>query len=444
MTQSLWQILYNWLVQPLIAASARVLALTNANIKAGLDGRRGLWQRIETQLQQRDDTKPLLWFHVSSAGEFLQAQPVLERCAQHGYECAVTFTSVNGYKWAQRAKFQDDRRPVVVDYLPFDSTRSVRRLLRLLQPAAIVYVKFDLWPNLIWQARRAGIPQYLISATLQPRSKRLTSAPGRSLYRHLYACLDGIFAVTEADRQRFLATNPEHPNIQTVGDTRFDSVLDRKKRVPPPSLPDYIQGKFIFIAGSTWPPDEAVIFPALQAALEQFPDLLLIIVPHEPTDEHVRHSETFFADAPVERLTQLQPAPSRPPRVIVGDTVGVLSSLYAVGALAYVGGAFTTGVHNVMEPCAMGLPVIFGPKHYNSPEAGDILQRGLAFTVNTADDFRTLLFRFLQQPDECRQLGQQAAQVIAQQAGVADRCFQLITQPDGDRIERKTHTPTSF
>jgi 3-deoxy-D-manno-octulosonic-acid transferase len=408
--------------------AVHLAACKNQNLKEGLAGRKGLWQRLEAQLSQRDPNQPLIWFHVSSAGEFLQAQPVLERCLQGGFDCALTFTSVNGYKWLQRTKFPNDQRPVVIDYLPIDSLRNMRWMIKTLKPAAIVYVKYDLWPNLIWEAHKAGVRQYLISAAIQPRSQRFTARLGRSLYRTIYACLDGIFTINQAERQRFLSTNPDHPNVQTVGDTRFDSVLDRKKRVPPPTLPEYVQDKFVLIAGSTWPPDETCIFPALKEALEQYPDFLAIIVPHEPTEEHVRHSEIFFKDLPLKRFTRLSQQPTDTPRIIVVDTVGVLSSLYAAGTLAYVGGAFTTGVHNVMEPCAMGLPVIFGPKYYNSPEAVDLLKQGLVFTVNITDDFRTLLFRFLQDPEQCKQLGQQAVRAIESQAGVAERCFQLITE----------------
>lgn len=428
MAQRIWQLLYSWAAYPVMWMVVHLLALRKQNLKAGLAGRKGLWPRLEMQLQQRDPDKPLIWFHVASAGEFLQAQPVLERCLQRGFGCALTFTSVNGYKWLQRTKFPVGQCPVVIDYLPLDSRRNMRRMLNVLRPARIVYIQYDLWPNLLWEARRAGIPQYLISAMIQPRSKRWTSVFGRSFYRTLYACLDGIFAVTEADRQRFLLTNPTHPNTQTVGNTRFDSVVDRKQKVLPPKLPAYIAGKVIFIAGSSWPPDEACIFPALQEALARYPDFFVIIVPHEPTEDHVRHSETFFQHFPLARLTQLNPHPTTPPRVIVGDTVGVLSSLYSVGMLAYVGGAFTTGVHNVMEPAVMGLPVIFGPRHVNSPEAVALLKQGLAFTINTPEDFRAVLFRLLADPERCKQLGQQAAQMIEAQAGVAERCFQLITQ----------------
>lgn len=405
-----------------------MVAVTHQNLKAGFEGRKGLWQRLTDQIRQRDPAKPLIWFHVSSAGEFLQARPVIERCLQQGVECALTFTSVNASKWLQKSPFPDAQRPVVIDYLPLDSQRNMRRMIKLLRPNCLVYVKYDLWPNLVWEAHAAGIPQYLLCAAIQPRSKRLTSWLGRSFYRALYACLSGIFTVTDDDRQRFLLTNPDHPNIRTVGDTKFDSVLDRKRRLPPPKLPDYVKDKFVFIAGSSWPPDEECFFPALKDALEQYPDLLVMIIPHEPTEEYMRHSETFFQEYPLKRLSRLNPDATEPVRIIVGDTIGVLSSLYAAGTLAYVGGAFTTGVHNVVEPCAMGLPVIFGPKHDNSPEALDLLKRGLAFTVRTPDEFRSILFRFLKNREECRQLGRQAIQTIESQAGAADQCFELITK----------------
>ena len=428
MLEQFWRFGYAWLAAPVMCAVAPVLAWRRPNLKAGLAGRRGLWERLTTQLARRDPAKPLIWFHVASAGEFLQAQPVLERCLQQGYECAVTFTSVNGAKWIQRAKFATAQTPLIMDYLPLDSARNMRRLLGLLQPAALVYVQYDLWPNLIWEAHARGIPQYLISAIIQPHSKRYTSALSRSLYRTLYACLEGIFTATEADRQRFRDTNPDHPHLTVLGNTRFDSVVDRKRKIAPPAFLTPLQKEFVIVAGSTWPPDEACMFPVFQEALAHDSHLHLIIAPHEPTPEHVHASETAFREFSLTRFTRLTDDPAQPlPRVILVDTIGVLSSLYAVGTLAYVGGAFTTGVHNVMEPAVMGLPVMFGPKHTNSPEAVDLVQQGLAFTGQTTADFRSRVFDFLAQPAACRALGQQAQQQIEAQAGVAERCFDLIT-----------------
>ncbi len=426
--QKFWGFLYTYVVLPLLVGILYLQSFRDKKIKDSLDGRQGFWGRLDAQIIRRDLRKPLIWFHVVSAGELLQAQPVMERLLRNGYECALTVSSITGYKWAQRLKLPDGYTPVVVDFLPLDFPYNVRRLLAILQPSAVIYVKFDLWPNLIWETHAAGIPQYLISATLQPKSLRVTNRVGRAFYRTLYACLQGIYAVSPEDRQRFLLTNPDHPNVVVAGDTRFDSVLDRKNRLPVPKFPDYVKEKFVIVIGSSWPPDEECIFPGLADALEQFPDVLLIIVPHEPTTEHLEHTETFFNHVKIERFTQLENQPETPPRIILVDTVGVLSSVYQVGHLAYVGGAFTTGVHNVMEPCVMGLPVIFGPIHYNSPEALDLLQYKLAFTIETPEAFRSLLLRLLKDPESCVRLGQQASQRIESQCGAADQCYQFISQ----------------
>jgi 3-deoxy-D-manno-octulosonic-acid transferase len=427
MRQLIWQWAYAWFAVPVMQLGLWVAARRNRNLRQGLEGRRGLWQRLDEQLRQRDAQTPLIWFHVASAGEFLQAQPVLERCLAEGYECAVTATSVNGCVWMQRAKFHADRRPVVMDYLPLDSAGNMRRILRVLQPACIVYVKYDLWPNLVWQAYKAGIPQYLICAALRPGSRRTRSALARSLYRTVYPCLSGIFTITDDDRQRFLTTCPEHPNVHTAGDTKYDSVLARKRALPPPAFPAYAGERFVVIVGSSWPADETCIGPALREALGRCPDLLLVVVPHEPTEEHLAHSAACFQGLRIERLTQLAPQPAEPPHVILGDTVGILSSLYAIGSLAYVGGGFTTGVHNVTEPAVMGLPVICGPRCDASPEAAELLQQGVAFSISTPQEFRAALFRFLDNREECRQIGQRAERLIEARAGASARCFALVT-----------------
>ena len=428
MTQKFWNFLYTWLLLPALLVLSRLLALKNAKIKNSLAGRVGLWSRLEAQIIHRDIHKPLLWFHVASVGEYLQAEPVIERCLQAGLEGAVTFSSISGYNWAKRTQSSGQMNLVVVEYLPVDFPRNIRRILAILQPALLVHVKFDLWPNLIWKAHAAGVPQFLLSATLQPHSLRVTSALGRSFYGTIYACLDGIFAVTEAHAQRFRRTNPSHPNIQTVGDTRYDSVLDRKQRLSPPQLPAGIEEKFVFIAGSSWPPDEALIFPALEAALQEFPDFLVMIAPHEPTEAHLAHGETFFKAWQPQRLTQLNANSSQLPRVILVDVVGVLSSLYQAGHLAYVGGAFTSGVHNVMEPCVMGMPVVFGPLYENSAEAIELLAQGVAFTFKETEGFHKILFRLLHDRSQCARLGKQATQMIESSAGVADQCFDLIQE----------------
>ncbi|HSG19693.1 MAG TPA: glycosyltransferase N-terminal domain-containing protein, partial [Burkholderiaceae bacterium] len=293
----LWQMLYNLLL-PVALLGARIAARRNPKLRETLSGQRTASKRMQGSLPGRDPARPLLWFHVASAGEFLQALPVLERCVASGAQAVLTVTSVSGMRWVERRRGE---LPVLAaDYLPLDTSRNARRLLETLEPAALIFTKYDLWPNLVWTAASAGVPQFLISATLHARSWRARSALARSLYRTLYAPLAGIFAVTEDDAERFLQTCPGHPGVEVVGDTRFDSVLERRDRVAVPPLPPYEdrvgaakpQGMvqrngIVLVIGSSWPPDEACYLPGLLEALERYPTLRVVLAPHEIDPGHL-------------------------------------------------------------------------------------------------------------------------------------------------------------
>jgi 3-deoxy-D-manno-octulosonic-acid transferase len=367
-----------------------------------------------------------VWFHVASAGELLQALPVLERFLADGAQCALTVTSVSGHRWAEgrRASLPG---LIVADYLPADHRRNARRMLALLRPAALVHVKYDLWPNLVWEARRAGVPQFLVSATLHPRSRRVTGRLARAFYRALYPALDAVFAVSAGDRERFLHTAPGHPAVEVLGDTRFDSVLQRKKAIAPPPLPPYAGEGPVLVVGSSWPPDETCIFPALKEALRRHPRLRLILVPHEIDEHHLSAIAAAFAGHPTLRFSAAASSSSGQDwRVLLVDVMGLLSSLYAYATLAYVGGAFTTGVHNVMEPAVMGAPPIFGPFHQNAPEAVEMVARGCAFSVADGEGFRRVLTGLLEDLPRCRALGEEARAYVESRAGAAQAAFQRI------------------
>ncbi len=281
---------------------------------------------------------------------------------------------------------------------------------------------------MVWEASRAGIPQVLVSATLHGRSHRVTSRLARSLYRSVYGSLDAILAVSGEDAARFLATCPGHRRVETVGDTRFDSVLDRRRALEPPALPGYISERPVVIVGSSWAQDEAHVFGPLREALERWPELVVMLVPHEVDEAHLREIEQAFAGWPQARFSALAPGTGERHRVLLVDAVGILAALYTYGTLAYVGGAFSTGVHNVMEPSAMGVPAIFGPRHHNSPEALDLVREGSAFAVNDAESFRGVLFGLLEDPARAGAAGREAAAYVEASAGAAERCFAIVKQ----------------
>lgn len=422
--RAFWQTTYSSLVLPTFYIVLKFAAFKNLKLKETLAGYNDLWQRLEKQIANRNTQIPLIWFHVASAGEFLQALPVMQRLMADGYQCALTITSVSGIRWANKQRAQYPNL-ILVDYFPLDTKRNVNRLLDIIKPNAIIFVAYDLWPNLIWEACKRKLPLFLISAILNEKSKRISSYIARSFYKHIYPCLTAIFTVSEQDKKRFEKTCASLQHISIVGDTRIDSVLDRKKQISPPKLPDYVKDRTVILLGSVWPSDEYHIFPVLQEALNRFPDLLLIVAPHETDNEHIQFIEKTFKDFKQTRFTSLQNEVEEK-RLIIVDTVGHLSSLYYYADLAYVGGAFGSGVHNTIEPCAMGLPAIFGPFFQNSPEAINLVKEKTCFSIKNKQEFSSILYKLLEDPEYRKKTGFEAARYVENHAGASELIYLKI------------------
>ena len=425
MTSRFWFLTYNLILLPLLSGIVRIFASYNSKISESIEKREGLWERLEVAVSKRDWQKPLLWFHVASAGEFLQAQPLIVRCIAEGAECVVTYSSVNAYHWLQRPAQTETQNLLAAEFLPVDKIHNIRSLLGLLQPSRLVWVSYDLWPNLVWEAHRQGIPQSLISGIIHAGSLRTVNFIGRSFYHSLYECLEHILTVSEADSQRVLSAIPDHPQVKVMGDTRCDSVLERRNNLEIPQLPPAAKDSFVFVAGSTWPLDETCIFPGLQEALNKFPELFLVLAPHEPTEEHLKNAENFFSGTQMVRWSQVNTA-TLDVRILLIDSVGILAGIYHSAKIAYVGGAFTTGVHNILEPAAMGATVAFGPKHSNSMEALIMLEQKLATTVKNSSEFQNWLFDILGNQELCDQLGRSSKEFVETQAGAAKICIPFL------------------
>jgi len=422
---------YNALL-PLAVLAARAAAPFNAKIAEGLEGRDGLekrWRELAAAIERRG---PLIWFHVSSVGEFEQAKPVMSLLAERhpgALDIALTFYSPSGmnyYRRFDRSKRIDAIR--FVDYLPIDTPANVRFCLDTLRPAMVVFVKFDVWPNLITEAARRGIPQILVSGTLSPGSRRL-SWMARRFYGDLYAKLSAIAAISPEDAERFRMSSGGAVEIVTAGDTRFDQVcrrIDRSSVALPASIA--ASGKTWIIAGSTWPKDEEIVIPGFALLRDAHPEAGLILVPHEPTAERLSSIRGALdrAGLPFTLLSTLSDGSTVDSRVIVADGIGYLAELYRSGSIAYVGGSFTTGVHNVMEPAVLRLPVFFGPRIGNSYEAGKLVELGAAAVVGAAGDFAREVAALLADRGLLDRRGSDAERFIRNHCGAALRCIDLI------------------
>jgi 3-deoxy-D-manno-octulosonic-acid transferase len=422
--------LYNLLL-PAAGAWAKILARFNDKIAEGIEGRRGIRERWLKKVAGLDPAKRTIWFHVSSVGEFLQARPVMDLLAEkHGgnIHIALTFFSPSGMNYFEKHDRSSGNASLAfVDYLPIDTVSNVRFCLETLKPDMIVYVKFDLWPNLIIEAGSSGIPQILVSGTLSPSSKRL-SGPARRFYGSLYSTLDAIAAISDEDAERFSARLGGETEIVTAGDTRFDQVCQRVDtstvKIPGAVLDDE---RDLLIAGSSWPRDEAIVIPGFARILETRPRTAMIVAPHEPTPARLAEIEESLSGYNLRsvRLSALERWETDTP-VVIADGVGYLAELYRAGDIAYVGGSWTTGVHNVMEPAVLGLPVFFGPRIDNSWEAGMLVRLGAGKVVSSPEEFASGTAALLGDRGLLASLGEKASGFIRESCGAAPRCLDLI------------------
>jgi len=417
--------LYN-AVLPVALVGARVSSLFLPKVREAIAGRRGFrdrWRRLRG-LEQRP-----VWFHVSSVGEFEQARPLITLLGRHHPDIPVvlTFSSPSGYHFAlRRETVGEGSNLVFIDYLPADTRDNMQFCLDCVNPRALVLVKFDLWPNLIWETRRRAVGILLVDATLSSSSRRL-SAPARWLYRSVYTAIDRIVAISDADARRFSDAVPEHGAIEVAGDTRFDRVMERwEQRSSTPIEYDPGDG-LVLIAGSTWPSDETHFLGAARRLLDGQPSLRLIIAPHEPERHRVAELERWARDAGFTvRTVTAGPGESEEARVLIIDTVGILAEAYRLGHIAYVGGSFSTGVHSVIEPAIAGLPVVFGPRHENSWEAMQLLERGGGFCARDSEEMASRLGALVDDAALRARSGEAASAYVASQLGASEKCMAVL------------------
>ncbi len=420
------KLIYNGVVLPTVFGLARAAAPFRPKLRDALQGRKDIknrWRSARVHMRERP-----VWFHVASVGEYEQARPLITALGESRPEIpvALSVTSPSGYRYiTNKEELTRDNNIRFIDYLPVDFAGNARFCLATLNPRLLVFVKFDLWPNLVWETASKGTPAVLIDGTLSETSRRF-SGPGKRFYRAVYENLRKILAISELDAQRFMECAPGHPGVSVVGDTRFDRAMERKRNAGRVSLRITKGDRLALVAGSTWPKDEARLLGGL-ARLVREEGLLLIIAPHEPTETRIADllawAKSNHLNASL--LSQLGDAPGQ---VVIVDSVGVLAELYEYGDVAYVGGSFSTGVHSVIEPAIMGIPVLFGPVHKNSFEALELLKFRAAIEVNGSEDSHDSLSTLLRDRDARLEMGARARSYVESQLGATDRCLEAIEE----------------
>jgi 3-deoxy-D-manno-octulosonic-acid transferase len=374
----IFNIFYNYLILPLLYAALRFAGLFNKKIRAGILGRKRVYEKLILSATSINKSKKLIWFHSSSLGEFEQAKPIIEKLKQEkDVNVLITFFSPSGYENSIKYPFAD-----LIAYIPFDTKANAEKFIAITNPTLAVIMRYDVWPNMIESLRNKNIPIFLVDATLRSNSPRKYPLL-KSFHKILFGSLSKILTVSESDAKEFKSFGLNDKKVSAVGDTRFDRVYQRSLLAKNKQLIKSIilQNKKVFVAGSTWEQDEEVIFPAFIKLASVDKSVLMIVAPHEPTLLHLEKIENEFAGKlKTVRFSHLNNYSDE--KIIIVDSIGILLTLYTYANVAYVGGSFKQNIHNVLEAAVYGTPVLFGPKIENSQEAIKLAEIGGGIVIN--------------------------------------------------------------
>lgn len=346
---------------------------------------RTMWKgehRTFRVLREKIDPNAMyIWFHAASLGEFEQGRPIMEaiRREHPGYKILLTFFSPSGYEVRKNYDGAD-----VVVYLPVDTKRNARRFLRLTNPVMAFFIKYEFWSNYLHMLKERHVPTFSVSSIFRP-NQIFFRAYGKG-YGKVLDCFTHFFVQNEESRDLLKSIGIDC--VSVTGDTRFDRVLqirDAGKSLP--IVENFVGGTaedrpHVFIAGSSWPPDEDIFI----RYFNEHRDWKLIIAPHVIGDDHMKQilgklerKTVRYTEATTENVVGAE--------CLIIDCFGLLSSIYRYADVTYVGGGFGVGIHNVLEAAVWGKPVIFGPNNKNFQEAQGLLKAGGGFEITSYDDF---------------------------------------------------------
>ncbi|MGD2217670.1 MAG: glycosyltransferase N-terminal domain-containing protein [Gemmatimonadales bacterium] len=427
------EVLYDWGTEAGRALLPRAPFLPEKT-KRSVEGRRDLLERIEKWAEESRRDAPLVWIHAPSVGEGLQARPVIEALRELRPELQIFYTFFSPSAEQYAAQLPVD----FADYLPFDVVADLMQAFEAVKPDALVFGKLDVWPNITRVARWRDVKLALVSATLAPDSTRLRW-PARNFLGPAYERLDSVGAISREDASRLTQLGVPAERIQVTGDARFDQVWQRAQAIDRTKSPiSLLAGHdgVTFVAGSTWPEDERHLVRALAHLRGRQPGLRALIVPHEPTEEHLTRLKAHLQMDELGHvlLSQIESGAAGPGEVVVVDKVGVLGELYALADIAYVGGGFgRRGLHSVLEPAALGAPVLFGPRHATAREAGELVEQGGALSVGDWAALEAKLGRWLDDADARRKVGAAALDYVKANLGAGRRNAELVLELIGGR-----------
>lgn len=403
-----------------------IASLFNEKVRKMWRGEREAFKILK---QKVDPNAKYIWFHAASLGEFEQGRPLMERIRKDypQYKILLTFYSPSGYEVRKNYEGAD-----IICYMPVDTRLNAIRFLRLVRPVMAFFIKYEFWSNFLHILKHRNIPTYSVSSIFR-EDQVFFKWYGRS-YAGVLKCFTRFFVQNEESKR--LLEGIGITAVDVVGDTRFDRVLQIKeaaKQLPiceafrtgvaSSQSADVPHHDFkVFVAGSSWPPDENIFIPFFN----EHKDWRLLIAPHVIAEEHLKLILSLIKGKKVVRYTQTTSEEAAEADVLIIDCFGLLSSMYNYGDVAYIGGGFGVGIHNTLEAAVWNMPVIFGPNNKKFQEAKGLLKSGGGFEINTYEDFSGLMSSLMNDETFLKQAGDKAGAFVAHLAGATDKVLASV------------------
>ena len=398
------QFLYNLLIN----SAEKVLPLSgnfNEKMKLFVEGRKHVFPRLENEISADDR---IIWIHAASLGEYEQAVPVIKelRKIYSGHKILLSFFSPSGYEIKKKSSLAD-----VVTYLPLDTKANAEKFLDLAHPELVLFIKYEFWPNYLQQLQKRGIETLLVSGSF--REDQIFFKSYGSWMRSYLKTFSHFFVQNKKSEE--LLKEHGFQNVSVSGDTRFDRVSAQLEQDNQLDFMERFKGdKLCVVAGSTWPEDEDLLLETINSSSEE---IKFVIAPHALKPQKLKQLQEKL-QVSTARFSEKEGADLERAKVLIVDTIGLLSRVYSYADMAYVGGAAgDTGLHNILEPATFGLPVVIGKNFDRFPEAKELQELGGLFSVADGNQARIVLEKLIKEKDFRRNTGQISKNFIEDRKG---------------------------
>ena len=418
-------ILYNLFLYPLFLLITFFLSLFNSKIRRGVRGRFETKNKLKKYFNQDLSSNAIYWFHAVSYGEYLQAEPVLEGIKKKEKNSIIlmSFFSPSGY---------DNVNNQNIDckvYIPFDIYWTMLNILDIVKPKKIIFATADLWYNLIWLAKNRNIDTILIGAKSKKYFDNNLSILNY-MYKPMYRSLAKIFAINNNDYldiDKYLGGS-NNKIVYQIGNPRFDQVISASENIKVIDKKLIQDRKDIIMFASMHNQDRNIVLPKTIRYMVQNRNIQIIWISHEPNDQDNRYIESMFerSDISVNIINSIEDFNIDSSRVRIINLVGVLSKMYWKVKIAFIGGGFSTGVHNLMEPSVAGVPTIFGPKYHDFDEASEIINNKSGFSISKGTEFIEILDQFINNDQKLILASLAAQQLVNSNSGASNKIVEEI------------------